>query len=109
MKQILAMFILINLCCVQNKIFIQEVYLSTEKLSEEEKQTLTFKKIEKCNMQELLFGAAGEFKAVDHYDKALKLALYEAFQKSNNKPWQDVKIYREDISCVILEGYYSEK
>ena len=109
MKRLTLLFlILINLECVQNKIFIKEIWLKSDAVSEEEKKTLIFKKIEKCDMQKLLFGAAGEFKAIDKYDKSLTGALDEAFQKSRNIPWRNVKIYKEDMSCVTLEGYYNE-
>lgn len=105
---VLAFLILINLDCVQNKIFIKEIYFKADAVSEEEKKSLVFKKIENCNMQRLLFGAAGEFKAIDEYDKSLKGALENAFQESRNNPWRNVRIYKEDMSCVTLEGYYSE-
>ncbi len=109
MKRFVPIFIiLINLYCVQNKIFIKEIYLKADAVSEEEKKSLVFKKIEPCNMQKLLFGAAGGFKAIDKYDKSLKGALEEAFQESRNSPWRNVKIYKEDMSCVTLEGYYNE-
>lgn len=108
-KFILIFFILINLECIQNRIFIKEVYIKSEPLPEAERKSLVLKKIEKCDKQELLFGAGGDFKAIDNYDKSLKEVLEEAFRISRNNPWHDVKIFKEDKACVILEGYYSEK
>jgi hypothetical protein len=107
LKRLTLLFlILINLECVQNKIFIKEIWLKSDAVSEEEKKSLVFKKIKKCNMQKPFFSE--EFKVKDIYDRSLTNVLEEAFRKSRNNPWQDVKIYKEDKSCVILEGYYNE-
>jgi hypothetical protein len=103
---VLIFIILINLYCVQNKILIKEIWLKSDAVSEEEKKSLVFKKIEKCNMAKPLISE--EFKVKDIYDRSLTNVLEEAFRKSRNNPWRDVKIYKEDKSCVILEGYYNE-
>lgn len=108
MKRFVLIFlILINLSCYRNIILIKEVYFKSEGLSEEEKKALVFKRLEKCNTQDTAFTKEASFS--DKYDDSVTAVIREAFRKSNNNPWHEVKIYKEDTSCVTLEGYYNEK